>query len=276
MFDVKNCPSFIYKGKIDRLCEDLEETTKIKYFFCHIIFNNRQTFFLSNIYQLLKVHCADEIYKNDYLYALELMGDEGCYIFDENRSPESAVRKNILEEEFNIYKSYCTVKKSAECMFIFGAASDEKIEDYSQHYNKTISDFDKFCYFFVENMLDVIKESNPLYSNAIIFSDGSYRKRLINNTRQDKRLTKKERQCLQLIACGRKSHEIAYILGNKITTIDFHKKNIMIKMNAKNMPHAVMEALSRGEIGSLSNWYEKEDVMLLNNVVMKEDGLMGV
>ncbi len=257
MFDVENCPSFIYKKKIDGLCKYLEEKTKIKYFFCHIIFNNRQTFFLSNIYQLLNFYGEDKIYKNHYLYDLELIRNKSYYIFDENKSPKSSVRKNILEEEFNIYKSYCTIKKSAECIFIFGAASDEKIEDYSQHYNKTIAHFDEFCYIFVENMLDVIKESHPLYSNAIIFSDELYRKRLIHHTQPDKCLTKKERQCLQLIACGRKSHEIASILGNKITTIDFHKKNIMIKMNAKNMSHAVMEGLIRGEIGSLSNWYEK-------------------
>lgn len=59
-------------------------------------------------------------------------------------------------------------------------------------------------------------------------------------------LTKREREVLSQLAEGKTSSEIASILFISINTVDTHRKNIIAKLEAKNITDAVRLAMQRG------------------------------
>jgi DNA-binding NarL/FixJ family response regulator len=59
-------------------------------------------------------------------------------------------------------------------------------------------------------------------------------------------LTPRELEVLELIREGNKNKQIAYELGISETTINFHIRNIVDKLQAIDRTHAVAIALRRG------------------------------
>ena len=59
-------------------------------------------------------------------------------------------------------------------------------------------------------------------------------------------LTAREREVLQLIAEGVSTKEIAYKLDVSAKTIESHRRNIMQKLDAKNIPQLVKYAIRQG------------------------------
>jgi DNA-binding NarL/FixJ family response regulator len=59
-------------------------------------------------------------------------------------------------------------------------------------------------------------------------------------------LSDKEQQILRLIAEGNSNEEIAEIEGSKVTTILFHRKNIMNKLNIHSAPELMRYAIQKG------------------------------
>lgn len=64
-------------------------------------------------------------------------------------------------------------------------------------------------------------------------------------------LTPREIECLQWIAGGKTSAEIAIILSLSEHTVNFHLKNVIYKLKASNRTHAVALALSNKQIKPL-------------------------
>jgi DNA-binding NarL/FixJ family response regulator len=62
----------------------------------------------------------------------------------------------------------------------------------------------------------------------------------------DEPLTRRELDVLQLIQSGRRNKEIAGELGVTETTINFHIKNLVTKLQANDRTHAVAIAVRRG------------------------------
>lgn len=73
----------------------------------------------------------------------------------------------------------------------------------------------------------------------------SYRRRVKNKNSQ---LTRQELQVLKYIAKGYTSKEIADIFSVTDDTIEAHRKNMFIKLEAKNVAHLVSIAISKGFI----------------------------
>lgn len=59
-------------------------------------------------------------------------------------------------------------------------------------------------------------------------------------------LTNRETECLKWIASGKTSGEIATILSITESTVNFHLKNILVKLDASNRVHAVTKAIVNG------------------------------
>ena len=59
-------------------------------------------------------------------------------------------------------------------------------------------------------------------------------------------LTNRETECLNWIASGKTSSEIAIILSITESTVNFHLKNILVKLDASNRVHAVTKAILNG------------------------------
>jgi DNA-binding CsgD family transcriptional regulator len=268
-------PSIKYKEKIDNICKNVYIKLNIKYFAFYIVFNNGQAFVLSNNpKEMLNMYYVDKLYNQDFSYMASTIDDKDYYLCDGSTKWIGEDFRDRLENKFNIYGSYYTIRRSPECMFIFGTLRDKKSDKYYDFYKKTIHDFDDFCCEFVEQFLPEIKEHNSSHSKSLILTNKTYRDNVIRNRIYDRRLTEKERQCLQLIISGKTAGYIAEILNIKITTVNTHKKNILRKMDANHMAQAVVEALKRGEIGSFNNWCENENAYRLNGFSIKNIALI--
>lgn len=76
-------------------------------------------------------------------------------------------------------------------------------------------------------------------------------KHIINNKglpNQAIRLTPTEEYTLSLIAEGMTSKQISQRMGNKETTVEVHRRNLMIKFGVKNVARLITEAIRRGFI----------------------------
>jgi DNA-binding CsgD family transcriptional regulator len=62
-------------------------------------------------------------------------------------------------------------------------------------------------------------------------------------------LTRREAECLDWVARGKTSQEIASVLRRSTETVEFHLSNAMQKLNARSRAHAVAIACLRGLIG---------------------------
>ena len=62
-------------------------------------------------------------------------------------------------------------------------------------------------------------------------------------------LTRREKEILSLIADGLTNHEIANRLFISCSTVDSHRKNLLLKFNAKNTAILIKTAVSNGIIG---------------------------
>jgi LuxR family transcriptional regulator len=59
-------------------------------------------------------------------------------------------------------------------------------------------------------------------------------------------LTQRERQVLELVACGMTSHELGKVLGIAFNTVRTYQAHILRKLGAKTAAHAVAIAYLRG------------------------------
>jgi DNA-binding NarL/FixJ family response regulator len=62
----------------------------------------------------------------------------------------------------------------------------------------------------------------------------------------DESLTSRELEVLALIRDGHRNKQIADVLGIAETTVNFHIKNLVDKLNANDRTHAVTIAIRRG------------------------------
>ena len=72
------------------------------------------------------------------------------------------------------------------------------------------------------------------------------------------RITEREMQVLKLSAEGHGLKQIADMLGITIDTVDSHSRNVVDKLNARNMKHAIATAFRQ----KLTNWYELPDYVI--------------
>lgn len=64
-------------------------------------------------------------------------------------------------------------------------------------------------------------------------------------------LTKRERECLTWVACGKTDSEIAIIIDRSSETARFHVRNAVAKLDAASRSHAVAKAMRRGWLGPI-------------------------
>lgn len=70
----------------------------------------------------------------------------------------------------------------------------------------------------------------------------------ITNEKKQSPLTNRETEVLSLVASGDTSKKIAGKLGLTVSGVDFHLRNVMEKLKARNRPHAVAISVSLGYI----------------------------
>lgn len=101
----------------------------------------------------------------------------------------------------------------------------------------------------------VLKQSDPdeLHKAVCAVANGEkYYCRYVQQYQKDKQpgsdkdLSKREMEVLKYIAQGMKSNEIAEILYISVNTVEFHRKQIMMKLYARNVSDMISKAIKKG------------------------------
>lgn len=103
---------------------------------------------------------------------------------------------------------------------IFSLTFDESERDWKEYKRKFMRDFQVLAVFFHQSMLRAHNISMPVYE-----------------------MSTKELQVLYWAACGKTAEETSIILGMTRRTVRYHCSNILTKLNAVNIAHAVGKAV---------------------------------
>ena len=87
-----------------------------------------------------------------------------------------------------------------------------------------------------------------VYAGQEVFSSGIARFLRQDGVSGAPRLTRKEREMLAAVAQGRKNHEIAAEQSITLNTVEFHMRNLFMKLGATSRADAVMRAQRLGWI----------------------------
>lgn len=95
---------------------------------------------------------------------------------------------------------------------------------------------------------ELVQAIRSVYAGREVFSSSIAR--FLNQSRasDEPRLTRKEREMLTAVALGRKNQEIAQEQSISLNTVEFHMKNLFIKLGASSRADAVMRAQRLGWI----------------------------
>lgn len=66
------------------------------------------------------------------------------------------------------------------------------------------------------------------------------------------KLTEREKEMLPLFVSAKSSKEVAQELFVLVKTADFHKKNLFVKFEVKNMAELLKETIEQGFVGNIS------------------------
>lgn len=102
---------------------------------------------------------------------------------------------------------------------------DESLRDWNFFKNCYMRDFQILALYFHKSILDINNIKPPLFE-----------------------LSSREVEVLYWSACGKSGDEIAIILGISKSTVRFHVGNVLTKLNAVNMTHAVGKGMFHGLI----------------------------
>ncbi|MDC0534331.1 helix-turn-helix transcriptional regulator [Francisellaceae bacterium] len=101
-----------------------------------------------------------------------------------------------------------------------------------------------FCYQFVEENLDFYIENLQGFSQLQFVNDDEYRKNVFfNGQTASENLSPKQLSVLYWSARGKTSQEVAEIMHLSNETIKCHKKQILLRLCAANIAHAIYIAL---------------------------------
>lgn len=245
--------SLHYQNQIQNACAYLPKIG-LRYFVMYIIFNDGSKFVLSNIFHMLKSYYAESLYKEDYSFRLDTITDVTHYFCDRTLSVSNKF-KRMLEERYNVYRTYYIVRECPECTFVFGAIKDTNFENSEFIYKNTLNEFEDSCADFSDHFIDLIINYNRSYRNSFVLTNQRYRRAVIKRGYSNKdELTDREKECLIWASRGKSTKEIAKILKISPHTIATHSKKIKEKLNCTTMVEAVIEGVHRGIIGSINQW----------------------
>jgi len=95
---------------------------------------------------------------------------------------------------------------------------------------------------------ELVQAIRSIYAGEEVFSSGIARFLRQDGASGAPRLTRKEREMLAAVAQGRRNHEIAAEQSITLNTVEFHMRNLFMKLGATSRADAVMRAQRLGWI----------------------------
>lgn len=244
--------SLKHKEKIEEVCKPLSNLG-LTNFVMYIVFNNGQTFVLSNVFNLLQSYYQDELYKEDYTYTKGFIDPvhSGHYFCEEEGALSPRI-KDLCSQKYNYYPTYNLVRKHSECTFVFSAIKSHRDGNVNHFYKHTVSSFEHFCIHFVDSFLALILEHNPEYRYSFVLTNKALRDSVIKNQyKKEIKITSREKDCLSLLAQGKKTKDIARLLDLSRYTVEDYFRNIRHAFSTQTTHAALAEAIQLGIIGNL-------------------------
>src|SRR4029077_6211951 len=101
-------------------CKPLKLIGNIRYYVLYIIFNDGQKFVLSSTPEkFLSLYWHEKFFKYDYSSEYDLFSKENYYLCNEKLGAD-ILFKETLESQFNMYRTFYTMRECPECRFVFG------------------------------------------------------------------------------------------------------------------------------------------------------------
>jgi len=121
------------------------------------------------------------------------------------------------------------------CIPVHGAGSEWGMLNVARNGSKLtdMPDTKQILQLFASTVHEAVKRANAYH---------------IKERAREKTLSPRERECLDWIAAGKTAWETAQIVGITESTVAFHIRNTIIKLNASNRAHAVAVAMARSLI----------------------------
>ncbi|HAU1108741.1 TPA: response regulator transcription factor [Legionella pneumophila] len=242
--------SIRFREKIDYLTEKLNCPKEISNFSISMLFRGGQRYYISNLYLWAIPYRTEGLFRGDVDHDHNLYNGKEFFIQREIKYDEMQIPIiQILESRYKLSTTFAMVRQCEECDFIIEAYNNEEIKEPRKLYYQVRDAFEKFICLFLDAMLSEITTAIPGQKWLNILNDSELRKNVIMRKIAPKhfvQLTKRELQCLSMIANGMTIQKISDRLHLSTETVKTHAKSIRNKMNCINITEAVSKAFRHG------------------------------
>lgn len=246
--------SIRYREKIDYLIQKLNCPKEITHFSISMLFRGRQRYYISNLYLWAIPYRTEGLYRGDVDH------DPGFYNGKEFFIQRDLVHDEMqipiiqtLESRYNLHTTFAMIRQCPECDFIIETYHQNKIMEPEKLYFEVKSSFERFIWQFLNAMQEEIRLALPKLKWLAILNNNDAIKKVITQHSQGKSsivITNREIECLQLLAQGVSTIQIAEQLHISRETVNTHSKSIRNKLDCKNITEAVYKATIWGLIDS--------------------------
>lgn len=260
MKEIPFIASLYYKDILQTLNPKLQNIG-ISYISIYLLFPNGERFVLTNYSELAKNYYIDDAYLKDKNFFSD-MYDHGSTLFPEDTQLFGGY-EDVFAGRFNAHWNYYTAWKAYDCQIIVGALSNIKRQDNKMFHKMTKKRLQNILCSFFDSHMHIFTTQNPNFKNTRIFSDGTYRRNLIQGSLcdQERNISDKELMALYWSALGKTSEEASMILGVSKNSINTYRQNVTEKLNCSNITHAVFEASKRGIFSFVDKTHSKKLVL---------------
>ena len=245
-------PTFKYRHKTKKLVEPLYQIENFASYSATIILKNNQHLAISSAPKVTLpfihrgLHRAHTILQYDFVKRKRV-------IFPQEYSHQDSLQRSITQEieGMGIQRGYSFTRLSQDCCILVSVNMNNPVEDRAALYYSTIDSIEAFTSDFFDEMLPVYCEGLPQFLYSRTSEDQAYRHRVIKTrcvSFEDITLHDSELGILYWSAQGKTAEEIGQIMGHTKNTIDSYRRQLLDKMQVRNIVQAVYLGTSLGLI----------------------------
>ena len=241
-----------YAKKIDFIFKEfgLLDKTGISNFCICFCFRNNDKYYLSNMPDWsIKYHQLGGD-RSDEVFDLRIMKNKDFYF--PRKSDYDVVQSTLVhyqENNFNYFDTYSLIRRCVDSTIILLALHRKPIDTPLEVYEKTKQTFENFCFYFISNMLDEIKISNPIHKSYRLLNDKTFLEAIIKKQAVKNliKLTEREKECILLLKNGHPTKTSAKYMGISEKTFRNYLEKIRSKLCCNSIPH-LLEVITGDDI----------------------------
>ncbi len=203
-FPYEYIDSVKYRKKIEKLVDSFEfvKKTQITNFCICVCFRDNKKYFISNVPDWAIAYHKMGGARSDEVFDLEIMKNKNYFIPCSSNYDD--IQKSLViheEQEYGYFDAYSLIRRCVDCTFILLALHNKVVVNHDEIYRNTYHDFENFCIFVIQNMLNEIKEKNKEHRSLQILNDSKLVAKVIKEgvIKPIPKMTAREIECIKLI-----------------------------------------------------------------------------